>query len=61
MLRLDTLRGTRDPGPASVPCAHRQFLTDEEFAELLRRLMLVLPDGPLVDWREAFRSEPSKN
>jgi hypothetical protein len=38
----------------------REFLTDEEFAGLLGRLVRMLPDGPLVDWREVF-SEPSDN
>jgi hypothetical protein len=38
-----------------------EFLTDEEFAELLGRLVRVLPDGPLMDWREVFRSESSEN
>jgi hypothetical protein len=37
-----------------------EFLTDEEFTELLGRLVLVMPDGPLVDWREVFE-EPSEN
>jgi hypothetical protein len=32
----------------------REFLTDEEFEQLLRRLVFVLPDGPLVEWREVF-------
>jgi hypothetical protein len=38
----------------------REFLRDEEFAELLHRLMLVLPDGPLVDRLEVFE-RPSEN
>jgi hypothetical protein len=37
-----------------------EFLTDEEFAELLSRLVM-LPDGPLVDWREVFRIELNAN
>jgi hypothetical protein len=37
-----------------------EFLTDEEFAELLGRLVHLLPDGPLVDWREVFE-QPSEN
>jgi hypothetical protein len=28
----------------------REFLTDEEFAQLLPPLVPLLPDGPLVDW-----------
>jgi hypothetical protein len=38
----------------------REFLTDEQFTELLGRLVLMLPDGPLVDWREVFE-QPSEN
>jgi hypothetical protein len=38
-----------------------EFLADEEFEQLLGRLVLLLPDGPLVDWREVFRSESSEN
>jgi hypothetical protein len=33
----------------AAPRIIREFLTNEEFAELLRRLVRVLPDGPLVD------------
>jgi hypothetical protein len=39
----------------------REFLTDEEFAELLHRLVLVLPDGPFVEWRQAFGTRCSPN
>ncbi len=41
--------------------AHREFLTDEESTELLRRLVCVLPDGPLVDGREVFPNRPGCN
>jgi hypothetical protein len=37
-----------------------KFLTDEEFAELLERLVRVLPDGPFVDRGEVF-GEPMRN
>ncbi len=30
----------------------RELLTDEEYAELLRRM--VLPNGPLLDYNQAF-------
>ncbi len=30
----------------------RELLTDEEYAELLRRM--VLPNGPLLDYKQAF-------
>ena len=36
----------------------RQLLTAEEYAELLRRMLL--PNGPLLDYRQAF-GEPSTN
>jgi hypothetical protein len=29
-------------------------LTDAEFEQLLGRLVLLVPDGPLVDWRKGF-------
>ena len=38
----------------------RKLLTPEEYAELLRRMVQVLPNGPLLDYRQAF-GEPSKN
>ena len=38
----------------------RQLLTPDEYAALLRRLVHVLPDGPLVDYRQAF-TRPSGN
>ena len=38
----------------------RELLTDEEYAELLRRMVQVLPNGPLLDYPQAF-GEPSKN
>ena len=38
----------------------RELLTDEEHAELLRRMVQVLPNGPLLDYTQAF-GEPSKN
>ena len=33
----------------------RELLTDEEYAELLRRM--VLPNGPLLDYKQAFGEE----
>ncbi len=38
----------------------RKLLTDEEYAELLRRMIQVLPNGLLVDYPQAF-GEPSSN
>ena len=38
----------------------RELLTDEEYAELLRRMVQVLPNGPLLGCRQGF-GEPSKN
>ena len=35
------------------------LLTDEEHAELLRRLVQVLPNGPLLDYKQAF-GEPAR-
>ena len=45
--------------PADLPLI-RELLTDEEYAELLRRVVQVLPNGPLLDYTQAF-GEPSKN
>ncbi len=38
----------------------RELLTDEEYAELLRRAVQVLPNGPLLDYSQVF-GEPSEN
>ena len=38
----------------------RELLTEEEYAELLRRMIQVLPHGPLLDYRQAF-GESSEN
>ncbi len=38
----------------------RELLTDQEYAELLRRMVPVLPNGPLLDYKQAL-GEPSKN
>ncbi len=38
----------------------RALLTQEEYDELLRRLVHVLPDGPLVDHRQVF-TESGRN
>ncbi len=38
----------------------RELLTDEEYAELLRRTVHVLPNGPLLDYQQAF-GEPSRD
>ncbi len=45
--------------PEDLPLI-RQLLTDEEYAELLRRMVQVLPNGPLLNYRQAF-GRPSKN
>ena len=34
----------------------RELLTDEEYAELLRRMVQVLPNGPLLDRRLASKN-----
>ena len=39
--------------PDSIPLM-RELLTDGEYEALLRRLVRVLPDGELVDYRQAF-------
>ena len=38
----------------------RELLTDEEYAELLRRMVQVLPNGPLLDYKQAFGEEELK-
>ena len=38
----------------------RELLADEEYAELLRRMVQVVADGPLLDYPQAF-GEPSRN
>ncbi len=45
--------------PEDLPLV-RELLTEEEYAELLRRMVQVLPNGPLLEYRQAF-GEPSKN
>ena len=35
----------------------RDLLTDEEYAELLRRMVHVLPNCPLLDYRQALASK----
>ena len=44
--------------PEDLPLI-RQLLTDEEYAELLRRIVQILPNGLLLDYRQAF-GEPSR-
>ena len=39
--------------PEDLPLI-RQLLTEEEYEDLLRRLIHCLPDGPLVDQWQAF-------
>ncbi len=39
--------------PEDLPLI-RELLTEEEYAELLRRMVQVLPNGPLLDYRQAF-------
>ncbi len=38
----------------------RELLTDEEYAELLRRTAQALPNGPLLDYPQAI-GEPGEN
>ncbi len=38
----------------------REVPTDEEYAELLRRLVQVLPNGPLLDYPQAFGEQDLK-
>ena len=45
--------------PEDLPLI-RELLTDEEYAELLRRMVQVLPNGPLLDYKQAF-GEQSEN
>ena len=45
--------------PEDLPLI-RELLIDEEYAELLRRMVQVLPNGPLLDYRQPC-GEPSKN
>ena len=45
--------------PEDLPMI-RELLIDEEYAELLRRMAQVLPNGPLLDYRQPC-GEPSKN
>ncbi|NIN68039.1 MAG: hypothetical protein GTO63_25705, partial [Anaerolineae bacterium] len=45
--------------PEDLPLI-RQLLTEEEFEELLRQLVWVLPDGPLLEWKRVS-GELSRN
>ncbi len=45
--------------PENLPLI-RELLTEEQYAELLRRMVRVLPNGPLLDYKRAV-GEPSKN
>ena len=45
--------------PEDLPLIH-ELLTDEEYAELLRRMVQVVPNGPLLNYKQAF-GEPSKD
>jgi hypothetical protein len=38
----------------------RELPSEEEFADLVRRLIHVLPDGPLLDHEKVF-GKPSEN
>ncbi len=38
----------------------RELLADEEYAELLRRMVQVLPNGPLLDYPHAFAERELK-
>ena len=52
-----TIGPSRRSGPKDLPLI-RELLTDEEYAELLRRMVQV--NGPLLDYKQAF-GEPGKN
>ncbi len=45
--------------PEDLPLIH-ELLSDEECAELLRRMVQVLPHGPLLDYRQAFAEQELK-
>ncbi len=45
--------------PEDLPLI-RELLTDEEYAELLRRMVHVLPNGPLLDYRQVFGEQELK-
>ncbi len=45
--------------PEDLPLI-RELLTEDEYAELLRKMVQVVPNGPLLDYRQAF-GEPSTN
>ena len=34
----------------------RELLTNEEYAELLKRMVQVLPNGPLLDYKQGLES-----
>ncbi len=38
----------------------RELLTDEEYAELLRRMVQVLPNDPLLDYPQGFDKQELK-
>ncbi len=38
----------------------RELLTDEEYAELLKGMVQVLSNGPLLDYRQAFGEQELK-
>ncbi len=42
--------------PEDLPLI-RELLADEEYAELLKRMVHVLPNSPLLDYSQAF-AEP---
>ena len=45
--------------PEDLPLI-RELLTDEKYAELLKRMIQVLPNGPLLDYRKAFSRRPPR-
>ncbi len=45
--------------PEDLPLI-RELLTDGEYAELLRKMVRILPNGPLLDYTQTF-GEPSEN
>ncbi len=45
--------------PEDLPLI-RELPSDEEYAELLRRMVQVLPNGPLLDYKQAFGEEELK-
>ncbi|MEE9293516.1 MAG: hypothetical protein V3W34_00925 [Phycisphaerae bacterium] len=58
---IESLRSGTVPliWPEDLPLL-RELLTEEEYAELLRRMVRVLPNGPLLDYWQAFGDQELK-